>query len=200
MKILIVEDDLETRQKLERLLTRWQYEVTTAANGIEAWKILQQPETPRLVLLDWEMPGMTGVEVCARARHQFRLAPLYLILLTGHNTKANITQGLDAGADDYITKPFDQEELRARLQAGSRIVRLQAELAERLQELQGALADVKQLQGLLPLCSCCKKIRDGKNYWHQVEGYISRHSDATFTHGICPNCYQKVRAEFLAGT
>ena len=192
MKILVVEDDPVTRQKLEQLLTLWQYDVIAAADGIAAWKILQQPDAPHLAIVDWEMPGMNGVEVCARARHQLRRTPLYLILLTGHNSKANITQGLDAGADDYITKPFDTEELRARVQAGARIVRLQLDLAMRVAELEVALADVKQLRGLLPICCHCKKIRDDKNYWHEVESYISRHSAATFTHGICPACFARV--------
>ena len=195
MKILLVEDELITRQKLEKLLSTWQYEVISAADGIAAWNILREPDAPRLALVDWELPGMNGVEVCVRARSQLKLTPLYLILLTGHNSKANITQGLDAGADDYITKPFDTEELRARVQTGARIVRLQTELAERITELQAALADVKQLRGLLPICCYCKKIRDDKNYWHEVESYISRHTDATFTHGICPICREKAMKE-----
>ena len=180
--------------KLKQLLTRWQYEVTTAANGVQAMKVLKQADGPRLALVDWEMPGMNGLELCACAR-QLRLTPLHMIMLTGRDTKSNITQGLDAGADDYITKPFDQEELRARVQAGARIVRLQTELAARIAELQAALADVKQLQGLLPICCYCKKIRDGKDYWHEVETYISCHSKATFTHGICPKCLAKVREQ-----
>ncbi len=192
MKILIAEDDSITLQKLKHLLTKWQYDVVTARDGSQAWNILQQPETPRLVLVDWEMPGMNGLGLCTRARRQLRLTPLHLIMLTGYDSMTMITQGLDAGADDYITKPFDQEELRARVQAGARIVRLEMELAERITELQAALADVKQLRGLLPICCYCKKIRDDKNYWHEVETYISQHSEATFTHGICPKCYEKV--------
>jgi sigma-B regulation protein RsbU (phosphoserine phosphatase) len=96
---------------------------------------------------------------------------------------------LEAGADDYLTKPFDPQELRARIKVGERILGLQTSLAERVTELEDALSRVKQLQGLLPICSYCKKIRDDQNYWEQVESYISKHTEAQFSHGICPDCY-----------
>ena len=192
MKVLVVEDDPVVRRILEDLLNRWQYEVEVTTNGEQAMKALQNKVPPRLAIIDWQMPGMDGVELCCRARHQLKLSPLYMILLTIRSGKANIVQGLEAGADDYITKPFDQEELKARVQVGARVVHLQMELAERVKELESALAHVKQLQGLLPICCYCKKIRDDSNYWHEVEAYISQHSQAKFTHGICPECYQKV--------
>jgi hypothetical protein len=90
-----------------------------------------------------------------------------------------------------VTKPFNREELRARVQGGARVVELQRSLAERVEELEQALARVKQLQGLLPICSYCKKIRDDRNYWQQVEAYIGEHSEAVFSHGICPDCFDK---------
>src|SRR5439155_4831059 len=105
---------------------------------------------------------------------------------------ASIVTGLQAGADDYITKPFDRGELQARLQVGRRIVELQKGLADRVRELEAALSRVRQLQGLLPICAWCKKIRDDQNYWHQVETYIGSHSDARFSHGICPDCLKTV--------
>ncbi len=106
--------------------------------------------------------------------------------------------GLDAGADDYIIKPFDTDELRARMAVGVRVLSLQEKLAERVDELQTALANVKQLRGLLPICSYCKRIRGDDQYWQQVEGYIAEHSDAQFSHGICPACYKNVAAELDA--
>jgi DNA-binding response OmpR family regulator len=99
---------------------------------------------------------------------------------------------LTAGADDYIIKPFDRAELKARISTGERILRLQAELAARVKELELALANVKLLQGLLPICCYCKKIRNDQNYWQQVDSYIADHSEAQFTHGICPECREKI--------
>ena len=101
-----------------------------------------------------------------------------------------MSEGLEAGADDYMTKPFNPRELRARLHVGVRVVQLQKALLERFQQLEDAVRSVKQLQGLLPICSYCKKIRNDRNYWEQVDAYISRHSEAQFSHGICPDCYQ----------
>jgi response regulator RpfG family c-di-GMP phosphodiesterase len=100
--------------------------------------------------------------------------------------------GLDAGADDYVTKPFDREELRARVSTGQRIVELEERLADRVQELERALKEVKALSGLLPICAYCKRIREGEDYWQAVENYIEHHSDAHFSHGVCPDCYERI--------
>jgi sigma-B regulation protein RsbU (phosphoserine phosphatase) len=118
--------------------------------------------------------------------------PPYLILLTAKGGREDLVTGLEAGANDYVTKPFNREELRARVQVGVRMVELQQSLADRVKALEEALARVKQLQGLLPICSYCKKIRDDQNYWQQVESYIAEHSQAQFSHSICPDCYEKL--------
>ena len=114
--------------------------------------------------------------------------------------RGDLVTGLNAGADDYVTKPFDPEELRARVQVGVRILTLQKNLAERVEELQAALSNVKQLRGLLPICSYCKRIRGDDQYWQQLEGYIAEHSDAQFSHGICPTCYATISAELDRGS
>ena len=108
-----------------------------------------------------------------------------------------MVSGLDAGADDYVTKPFNQEELRARVQVGLRIVELQNQLAERVTQLEASIARERHLQGLLPICSYCKKIRDDRNYWHQVESYIITRTDVRFSHSVCPECVERVRGEIL---
>lgn len=195
MKILIADDDPVSRKLLQSTLTKWGYNVTAAADGNEAWEALQRPNTPQLLVLDWLMPGMDGVEICKKARQNEGLRSAYIILLTSRGEKADVIRGLESGADDYVTKPFDAGELRARVQVGCRVIGLQTELAARLKSLEEALAHVKQLHGLLPICSYCKKVRDDKNYWHQVESYVSRHADVRFSHGVCPDCLDKLKKD-----
>lgn len=191
MKILIAEDDLVSRRLLEATLTKWGYEVAHACDGFAAWEALQQPDAPSLAILDWMMPGLDGVDVCRKVRQSPACQPLYLILLTAKGARTDIVVGLQAGADDYVAKPFDAEELQARLQVGVRMIQLQRSLSDRVQELEDALSQIKRLRGLLPICSYCKKIRDDKSYWQEVEGYISKHAEVQFSHGICPGCYEK---------
>ncbi len=198
MRILIADDDPISRRLLEVALRRWRYDVITTCDGAAAWEALRGNQSPPLAILDWMMPELDGVEICRRLRGLQRPNPTYTILLTALNRKADIVTGLEAGADDYLTKPFDANELRARVQVGQRMVELRQALADRVQELEEALARVNVLQGLLPICAYCKKIRDDKNYWHQVESYVARHSEAKFSHGICPSCYEQVAKRELA--
>lgn len=191
MKVLVADDDAVTRRLLEATLRSWGYEVSTAADGAEALRVLEDGPSPEIALLDWVMPERDGPEVCRIIRARPQTVPVYVLLLTARAGRQNIIQGFQAGADDYITKPFDLEELRARLEVGRRIVELQDSLAERVRQLEDALARVKQLQGLVPICSYCKNIRNDKNFWQRVETYVSEHSQAQFTHGICPECYEK---------
>lgn len=190
MRVLIAEDDLVSRKMLEATLARWGYDVVVTGDGAEAWRVLQAPDAPKLAILDWMMPGQDGVDICRNVRSLSTPEPTYVILLTAKGNKSDIVMGLSAGADDYIVKPFDREELQARVQAGVRILTLQASLAARIREMEEALARVKTLQGLLPICSYCKRVRNDGDYWQQVESYISDHSDARFSHGICPDCYE----------
>src|SRR5436309_2587820 len=124
MNILVADDDAASRRALEVTLRKWDYEVTTAADGEQAWEILQAAEAPRLAILDWMMPGMDGVEVCRRLRRRSREPYSYILLLTARDDMQDVVQGLDSGADDYLTKPFDPEELRARLRTGRRLLAL----------------------------------------------------------------------------
>jgi DNA-binding response OmpR family regulator len=199
VKVLIAEDEIVSRRLLESALPRWGYDVITATDGEEAWALLQERDAPTIMVLDWLMPRVDGVEICRRIRAHHRLSSVYIILLTARTAVEDVVQGLEAGANDYITKPFDIAELRARMQVGARVVNLQTTLAERVRELEDALSRVKQLQGLLPICSYCKKIRDDQNYWHQVESYVGKHTDARFSHGICPECTDKFRIELTTG-
>lgn len=192
MNILIAEDDPVSRRMLEITLKNWAYKVVVTENGTEALKVLESGESPRLAILDVMMPGIDGLEVCRRIRRVPAEIPPFIILLTAKDRKEDVVGGIEAGANDYLTKPFNREELRVRLHVGFQAVELQRQLAERVAELETALAEIKQLRGILSICSYCKNIRDNENYWQQVEGYISEHSEARFSHGICPDCYERV--------
>ena len=147
MNVLIAEDDMVSRRLLEAMLIKWGYEVTATRDGVEAWEVLQRADAPPLAILDWMMPGMDGVEVCRKVRQRGQEPYIYLLLLTTKGRKENIIEGLDAGADDYLTKPFDPHELQVRLRTGMRIVTLQAEIIEarealRIQATHDALTGV----------------------------------------------------------
>ena len=189
MKILIAEDDPSSKLLLQTTLEMWEFEVISTTDGKQAWDALQESDPPSIAILDWMMPELDGLEVCRKVREINRLPPIYTILLTAKGNKEDIVSGFNAGADDYMVKPFNREELRARVTVGVRVVKLQEELTQRVRELEEALSKVKLLQGLIPICSYCKKIRDDKNYWQQVEAYIVRHSEARFSHSVCPECY-----------
>jgi len=196
MKILIAEDDPVSRCFLEVTLAKWNYEVISTRDGNEAWNAFQR-ESPPIAILDWMMPALDGAELCGRIRSLEADIVPYLILLTAKSEKGDVVAGLEAGADDYITKPFSRQELRARIEVGLRIGELQKNLAARISELEAALARVKQLQGLLPICSYCKKIRSDDDYWEQVDSYIAKHSEVAFSHSICPNCFERMAAVHL---
>ena len=190
MQVLIADDDPVLRHALQSQLATWNYTSVVAEDGTDALVALQQPDPPLLAVIDWNMPGVDGVALCRHVRATPQLAAMYVILLTGNQDQKDVVAGLESGADDYITKPFSWEELHARLRIGTRIVALQQTLAARVDELQQALSNVKRLSGLLPICAYCKKIRNSEDYWMQVERYLAEHSEADFTHGICPDCLQ----------
>ncbi len=128
MRILIAEDDPVSRHLLETFLVKWSYQVVVATDGAEAWRILQQEDPPRLAILDWMMPSMDGVQICREVRKRGAEPYFYILLVTAKGQKQDVLEGLEAGADDYLTKPFDPHELRARLRAGRRIIELQEQL------------------------------------------------------------------------
>jgi len=191
-RILIAEDHYVSRHLLERNLTNWGFDVVTAEDGARAAEILEADDAPSLAILDWMMPKMDGAEVCTRVRQTSGRPYIYLVLLTAKSQKEEIAAGLEAGADDYVIKPFDPDELRARLKVGQRVVDLERTLARRVDDLQNALADVKKLRGLLPICMYCKSIRDDRDYWHQIEEYIHEETGTDFSHGICPACLERM--------
>jgi phosphoserine phosphatase RsbU/P len=192
LDILIAEDDPISRRVLEATLKRWGYQVAVTTDGQAALERLQQPDAPELAILDWMMPEIDGLEVCRRLRADPPAHPFYLILLTAKANKSDMVEGLEGGADDFLSKPFDRDELRARLRVGMRMLEMQRVLGDRVRDLEDALSRVKQLQRLVPICAYCKKVRDDHNFWQQVESYVCAHTEARFSHGICPDCMEAI--------
>jgi phosphoserine phosphatase RsbU/P len=191
MRILIADDDPIELKLLENLLTKWGYQVVTSVDGSHACDALTRADSPSLAILDWMMPGMTGIDVCRRVREYEPSIQRYLLVLTSKDKTEDTVAALSAGADDYITKPFDPPELRARIAVGQRFATLQKKLADRVAELERVLTHVTRLQGLLPICSYCKKIRNDRNYWQQVDTYLGEHAGTRVSHGICPDCHRQ---------
>lgn len=175
MKILAVEDDAVSRAVLRRALHRLNHDVIEAADGEQAWEKLQT-EPVRVVVSDWMMPRSDGLDLCRRIRAGRGKDYTYFILLTSRDaTEENQRAAADAGVDDFLTKPLDLPELWTRLRVAERIL--------------GYTTQVRQLEELLPICSYCKKIRDDRNYWQQMEGYINERTGSEFSHSVCPDCY-----------
>lgn len=146
MRILIAEDDPVSSRVLSTTLVKWGHEVLVTGNGLAAWAALREEGAPPVAILDWMMPEMDGLEVCRNIRRRESASSTYVILLTARNCKEDLVEGLEAGADDFLTKPFDRHELRARLQVGARIVDLQRSLAERVRELEEAVEERKRAE------------------------------------------------------
>ena len=191
-RILVAEDHQVSRHLLERNLQNWGFDVVSAQDGEAAAEILDGPDAPSIAILDWMMPRMDGVEVCRRVRQSHASPYIYLLMLTAKSQKDEIATGLEAGADDYVIKPFDPDELRARLKVGQRVVQLERTLEKRVQDLESALNDVKKLKSLLPICMYCKSVRDDRDYWRQIDEYIYTETGADISHGICPDCMEKL--------
>jgi DNA-binding response OmpR family regulator len=195
MRVLIADDDAALRYALGVQLERWGYVPVVCEDGEAARDVLIGSSPPPLAILDWSMPGADGVTLCREIRANVSLSTMYVVLLTAHQTREQMVEGLAGGADEYIVKPFDWGVLRARVATGARIAKLQQSLSQRVVELQKALDTVKQLSGLLPICSYCKRIRRDGGYWQQLEGYIAEHSEADFSHGVCPPCFEQAKKE-----
>ncbi len=178
MKILVIEDDAVARAILRQALLRLGHEVLEASDGDKAWTLLQT-QPVRVIVSDWMMPGMDGLQLCQKLRARPKAEYVYFILLTANTADpANRTTAADAGVDDFLAKPMNFDELWTRLRVAERILRYATQ--------------VRQLEEMLPICSYCKKIRDDKNYWQQMEGYINERTGSEFSHSVCPDCYQRV--------
>lgn len=190
-QILLAEDHEASRHMLQLYLRGQGFGVISTDNGDEAWEVLSDPGAPRIALLDWTMPGMDGPEICRRVRSSRSDAYTYLVLLTSRSGKDEVAEGLAAGADDYVTKPYDREELVARIAVGQRVLSLESRLGDRVRELENALSEVRKLKRLLPICMFCKRVRDDSAYWRQIDEYIYSETGTDFSHSVCPECVHK---------
>jgi CheY-like chemotaxis protein len=201
-RILVTDDAPDVLLLTRTLLEDEGYEVFEATTGQECLESARK-HRPDIVLLDVMLPDVTGTEVCRQIKSDPALGQTFVILVSGVRISSDFqADGLDVGADGYIIKPVTNRELVARVQSMVRIKRAEDALRQKekeqerlILELQEALQEIKTLKGFIPICSSCKKIRDDAGYWDQLEAYISKHTDAVFTHSICPQCAEKVRAE-----
>jgi DNA-binding response OmpR family regulator len=191
IKILIVDDDPDILFATSRVVTSAGYTVMEASTGEAAIKTARQNK-PDIILLDVVLPDIMGTEICRQIKADSFFDGTFVIMTSGvERTSFKQAQGLDAGADGYIARPVSNRELKARISAMVRILLAERERDQLIKELRQALSKIKQLSGLLPICMHCKKVRDDKGYWNQLEAYIQEHSQAEFSHSICKDCAQK---------
>jgi DNA-binding response OmpR family regulator len=185
--ILVADDDSISRTLLARTLEHWGHEVTAVVDGLDACGRLIAAGAPTLAILDWAMPGLEGPEICRQIRAAaLRMQP-YLVILTARHTPEDLAVALEAGADDFLSKPFNRVELMARLHAGMRILNLHRALTDRIQELEESRLREQHLRTLMPICAYCKKIRGDKDEWEPIDQYLAEHG-YRFTHAVCPSC------------
>ena len=178
MKVLAVEDDPMSLAILRRSLERLGHDVIEARDGEEAW-LAWLSEKPRVTVCDWQMPKLDGLKLCKRFRAQQGNDYVYFILLTATGaTVSNRRVAAEAGVDDFLTKPIDMSKLWMRLRVAERILKYTTQ--------------VHRLEEMMPMCSYCKKIRDDRNYWQQIESYINERTGTEISHSVCPECYQRV--------
>ncbi len=185
--ILVVDDNPDNLRLLTKLLNEHHFKVRLAPNGARALATIRK-EAPDLVLLDIMMPGMDGFEVCRQLRADEQTAHIPIIFISAMHETIDKVKAFTLGGVDYITKPFNAEEVLSRIKTHLTLRSLQKSLEYKNAQLQKALDEIKTLQGIIPICANCKKVRDGRGFWNQVETYISKHSEAKFSHSICPTC------------
>ena len=192
IKVLVVDDDPDVLFATSRIVKSAGYEVFQASTGALSMKTAREIR-PDIVLLDVVLPDVDGRKLCREIKSDPELKAIFVVLISGTKTSSHDqADGLDVGADGYIARPISNRELKARVDAMARIYMAERERDRLIVELKEALSKVKLLSGLLPICASCKKIRDDQGYWNQVEKYIGEHSDARFSHSICPECVKKL--------
>ena len=202
-KVLVTDDDPQILELTATVLKRAGFEVLKASTGKDCLQAVEANH-PDIVVLDVVLPDLSGIEVCKQIKANTYSQDIFVILASGVQVSSDYqAEGLDVGADGYIIKPITNKELVARVQSMVRIKRAEDALRQKekeqqllISELKEALAEIKTLKGLIPICASCKKIRDDEGFWNQLEAYISKHTDAVFSHGLCPDCAEKYKEEY----
>ena len=176
MDILVAEDEAVSRTLVQGVLQGDGHHVTLTADGQQAWDAWLEKKY-RLIVSDWLMPVTDGLELCRRIRARHSERYTYFILLTGRTGRENFLEAMDAGVDDFMTKPVDAQELKARVHVAERILGLRQEL--------------HFLEGLLPICSYCRRVRNETAGWVSLQHYVEDHAKVKFSHGVCPDCYAR---------
>lgn len=192
--ILIIDDDPNLSRTLADILRHKGYEAVSAANGTDALTLLRKNPV-NLALIDIGLPDISGVELLKRIKADYPSTEA--IILTGNASLDSAIEAANRGAFSYLVKPYDIEQLMLNIRRAIEKRQVEEDRERLILELRAALAKVKQLEGIIPICSYCKKIRDDQESWQQLESYISEHSEALFSHGICPECFIKVTNEAL---
>lgn len=196
-RVLVAEDDELARFALVALLRHHDYEVLAAADGRETLTHLAADAEPLLLLLDWEMPHRNGLQICQTLREMERSQRTHVIMLTARTEPGDVLRAFEAGADEFLTKPVDVAHLLARLRSGLRILQLEHRQAVRAAEFERTRQEVRELQRLLPICMYCKRVRDQREHWDEIESYLAASAGVRFSHGICPRCFDTVLADAM---
>lgn len=173
MRILLAEDDPIGRAVLEAELRRLGHDCVAVDTGVEAWRVLGFSDI-RVVISDWSMPGLDGLELCRRIRARRGEYVYFILISVANQTPASEETAANAGVDDFLSKPINAHELRLRLRVAERILTFTRQ--------------VRELEAILPICGYCKKVRDDRNYWNQIEHYIGERTGTAFSHSVCPEC------------
>jgi len=189
LRVLAVDDDAATRQTMMAVIQSAGWTPVVVEDPEEAHDILMGPDAPPIALIDWQMPKLSGIDLCRLLRRADPDARPYVIFVTANTAADDIVTGLDAGADGYMTKPISAIELQARVRAGLRTIAVQSELRLRLRAAETLMAQVKPLRELMPICCYCHRVRHDEELWSSLEDYLRTKVNVRFTHGFCPTCY-----------
>lgn len=192
LKILVADDDAVIRQVLERNLTSWGYEVVLVEDGKEAERLLIEDDDLRMAILDWQMPGIDGFELCYKIRNEMNIIPFFVILLTARAGRGNTIEGFACGADEYVVKPFDKDVLRARVEAGARSVEQQSYLVKCIRTLERNAARLELLLAKLPVCPHCRRVRGDNDQWVSVMALDSEDFTPAPAGPVCPECSKNI--------